>query len=281
MRCGFWRRFIRQYDQLRDSSRNGQTMRGHGHWRALLIGAALTLAYQDNAVAFGDVTANAAPCSVAAGGNASNNTVTCNFGLTPEELKQATRAAVEGATEPLLGRIVDISKRLGVTEEAAKTLLKIVGEQPDVPDERLAEVLTKVANDYKRLQAQVAALNPDNPTARGLVAQAQAAITAGDLGGAHELLREATQAQVAAAQQAHKIREQAQAAEDAQMLGAASSTATEGDVALTERHYTEAADLFDQAARFVPRDHSDAAAGYLARKADALYRQGDGRTTKG
>jgi hypothetical protein len=136
MRCGFWRCFIRQYDQLRDSSHNGQTMRGHGYWRALLISAALTLAYQDSAFAFGDVTANAAPCSVAAGGNASNNTVTCNFGLTPEQLKEATKAAVEGATEPLLDRIVDIGKRLGVTEEAAKTLLKIAGEQPDVPARR-------------------------------------------------------------------------------------------------------------------------------------------------
>jgi len=32
-----------------------------------------------------------------------------------------------------------------------------------------------------------------------------------------------------------KLKEQAQAAEDAQMLGAANSTAAEGDVALTER----------------------------------------------
>src|SRR5271166_3804911 len=61
---------------------------------------------------------------------------------------------------------------------------------------------------------------------------------------AHELLRQATQAQIAAAQEARKLNEQAQAAEDAQMLGAAGSTAAEGDVALTERRYLEAADLF-------------------------------------
>ena len=40
-------------------------------------------------------------------------------------------------------------------------------------------------------------------------------------------LHEATQAQIAAAQEARKLREQAQAAEDVQMLGAAGSTAAE------------------------------------------------------
>ena len=73
-------------------------------------------------------------CAIAAGRDASNNTVICNFGLTPEQLKQVTEAAVSGATAPLLDRIAAVSKTLGVTEEAAKTLLRIVGEQPDVPN---------------------------------------------------------------------------------------------------------------------------------------------------
>jgi hypothetical protein len=192
---------------------------------------------------------------VGAGRDASNNTLTCNFntltcnfGLTPEQLKQATEAAVKGATGPLIDRITDISKTLGVTEEAAKTLLRIVSEQSDVPDERLAEVLTKIANDYKRLQVQAVALNPDNPTARDLVSRAKTEIEAGRLAQAHELLRQATQVQIAAAQEARTLREQAQAAEDTQMSGAAESTATEADVALTERHYVDVG----QAAGYVP-----------------------------
>ena len=55
-----------------------------------------------------------------------------------------------------------VSKTLGVTESAAKKLLKIVGEDANVPEDKLAEALTKVAEDYKRLQAQLAALNPGN-----------------------------------------------------------------------------------------------------------------------
>ena len=136
---------------------------------------------------------------------------------------------------------------------------------------------SRVAGDYKRLQAQVAALNPENPAARALVEQAKPEIDAGHFARAHELLRQATQAQIAAAQEARKLREQAQAAEDGQMLGAASSTAAEGGVALTERRYKEAADLFGQAAGYVPSGHQSERGGYLLRQADALYRQGDER----
>jgi tetratricopeptide (TPR) repeat protein len=222
-----------------------------------------------------NATISAAPCGVAAGRDASNNTVTCNFGLTPEQLKLLTEAAVRGATEPLTHQIVDISKTLGVTEDAAKTLLKIVGEDPNIPEDKLAEALSKVAADYQRLQAQVAALNPDNPTAKALVDEAKPEIDAGHFQRAHELLRQATQAQIAAAQEARKLKEQAQRAEDAQMLGAASSTAAEGGVAMTERRYLEAADLFRRAADYIPPGHTSEHGGYLTREAEALYQQGD------
>ena len=142
-----------------------------------------------------------APGGVAAQ-NITNSPI--NIGLTPEQVRELTEAAARGATGPLTTTIVDLSKRLGVTEDATKTLLRIVGEQ-DVPLERLSETLNRVANDYKRLQAQAAALNPENPTARSLVTQARAEIDAGHLAHAHELLRQATQAQIAAAQEAAKF----------------------------------------------------------------------------
>ena len=113
--------------------------------------------------------------------------------------------------------------------------------------------------------------------AQALVAQANAAIKAGDFTRAHELLHEATQAQTAAAQEARKLLAQAQAAADAEMRGASSSTAAEGDVALSELHYKQAADLFKQAATLVPAGHADKAAGYLECQANALFRQGDER----
>jgi tetratricopeptide (TPR) repeat protein len=229
------------------------------------------------APAAADATVNAAPCGVAAGRDATNNITTCNYGLTPEQLKELTEAAVKGATEPLAREIADISKMLGVTENAAKTLLKIVGEDANVPEDKLAEALSKVAADYQRLHVQLAALNPDNPTAKVLVEQAKHEIDAGHFDRAHELLRQATQAQIAAAPEARKLKEQAQAAEDAQMLGAASSTAAEGSIAMTERRYQEAAQLFAQAADYVPAAHASEQGGYLTREADAFYEQGEQR----
>jgi len=245
-------------------------------WLALVLGASVAAVAPPVAMALGDTTG--APCAVTAGsGTASNNTITCNFGLTPEQLRQVSKAAVEDATAPLIDRIASISKTLGVTEEAAKTLLRIIGEQPDVPDERLGEVLTKVATDYKRLQTQVAALNPDNPTARDLVERAKSEIAAGHFAAAHQLLLQARKAQIAAAQEAAKLAEQAQAARDAQLLGAAASAAAEGDLTMTELHYAQAADLFKQAAGLVPAGHPEETTNYSQRQADALYRQGDER----
>ena len=159
-----------------------------------------------------------------------NIKIACNFG--PTELVE---------------RIRKVSNKLDINEKAVVTLLRIVGEDPNVPDDKLDEALTKVASDYKRLEAQAAALNPDNPTARRLVEEAQREIDAGHFGRTHALLRQATQVQISAAH-GDELVEKGQAAEAAELLGAAASTATEGGVALTERQYLEAAELFGQAA---------------------------------
>jgi hypothetical protein len=205
----------------------------------LAAGLAIVASHQSLAA---DASSIRDSCKITSGGIGSGgNTVTCNFGMPPEQLKAMIEAAVNGG---LIDRLVDISKTLGVTENAAKTLLKIVGEDPNIPEDKLAEALSNVFADYQRLKAQVAALNPDNPIAKALVEQAKPEIDAGHFQRAHELLRQATQAQVAAAHESGKLKDEAQAAEDAQMLGAASSTGAEGDVAMTERHYKEAADLF-------------------------------------
>ena len=249
-------------------------------------------------------------CAVAAGNEASSNTLNCYIGLTPEQLRGLTNLAIGVAPAPaanlgevianlcavaakgdaknnmlnchvgpdvLVGQIKEISGKLEITEQAALTLLGIVGKDSSIPEDKLADALIKVAQDYKRLKAQVAALTPDNATALTLVEQAKPEIDAGHFARARELLRQATGVQLAGAREAHKLREKAQAAEDAQMLGAASSTAAEGDLALTERDYTQAADLFGQAANYVPSGHASEQGDYLRRQADALYRQGDER----
>ena len=242
---------------------------------AVAVGLA-TLALQAG-FAFADFKIDTGQCSVAVAGSAVGNSITCNFGLTPDQLRQLTEAAVRGATDAQQEHVDKVSKTLGLTESAAKNLLRIVGDDANVSEDKLAEALTKAAADYRRLQTQVAALNPGNPSASALVDQAKTEIESGNFGQAHKLLRDATQAQIAAAQEARRIREQAQAAEDAQWLGAASSTAAEGDVALTERKFDQAARLFGQAAGYVSSDHKKERGDYLLRQADALYREGGER----
>ena len=269
----------RQHGELRPSASRSvaKTMTRAAVLAAVALSAAIIAFGQQAAVALGDTKVEAGSCAIANTGSASFNTINCNFGLTPEQFKQVTEAAIKGAIGAQQEHFDKISETLGVTKSATKTLLTIVGEDPNIPDDKLAEALTRAAGDYKRLQAQVAALNPDNPEARKLVDQAKPEIEAGHFQRAHDLLRQATQAQIAAAQEARKLREQAQAAEDAQMLGAASSTAAEGDVALTERRYAEAAELFGQAAGYVPGGHAGERGGYLLRQANALYREGEER----
>jgi hypothetical protein len=237
--------------------------------------AALAAAVPEASVALGDTKIEAGSCSVAAAGSASDNTFICNVNMPPEKLKELIEAAAKGGEEPLLELLVQVSKTLGVTENAARTLLRIVGENSNVPYNDLAAELTRVAGDYKRLQVQVAALNPEeNPAARKLVDEARPEIDAGHFERARELLRQATRAQIDAAQEARKLKERARAAEDAQMLGATRSAGAEGNIALIEGRYVEAADLFAQAAAYVPDGYPSQRRWFLLGQAHALSRQG-------
>jgi len=69
--------------------------------------AAITSA---GASALGDKI-EAGSCTIAKSGIASGNTFNCNFGLTPEQLKQVVR----GATEALQDHIDKISETMGST----------------------------------------------------------------------------------------------------------------------------------------------------------------------
>jgi hypothetical protein len=85
-------------------------------WPALVFGAILVLAHPHLAAALGDTDVKAGACSIATGGNATKNTITCNFGLTPEQLREATKAAVAGATEPLFEDRQDQERARGYQE---------------------------------------------------------------------------------------------------------------------------------------------------------------------
>ncbi len=62
-----------------------------------------------DAAALGDTPVTAADCSIAAARDVINNKITCNFGLTPEQVQELIKAAAG----PLTDRIVELSKQLG------------------------------------------------------------------------------------------------------------------------------------------------------------------------
>ena len=156
------------------------------------------------------------------------------LGPSPEELKALVEAAAKGATAQQLAQIEDLGRRLGVTADATRTLLRIIGAQTDIPEERLNETLAKVASDYKRLRAQVSALDPDRATARTLVENAREAIAAGRFQAAHLLLAQARQAQIAAAEGTEGWPNRPRRQGMRSCSGLLSSAAAEGELAMTE-----------------------------------------------
>ena len=82
--------------------------------------------------------------AISAGGN-----VAVTYGLTPEQVQELTRAATTGAVGPLTDKIIDLSNRLGVTQGAAVSMLRIIGQQ-DVALEKLPQKLAEVAEQYNQ-----------------------------------------------------------------------------------------------------------------------------------
>lgn len=209
----------------------------------------------------------------------SQGNVAVTYGLAPEQVQELTKAAVAGATGPMSAQLVEVSGELGITQEAALTLLRVLGEQ-NAPLERLPEKLGEITTRYKQAVERLQAIDvQDDPVTQTLVERAQSAIKDGYLAEADDLLRQAEQAEIAAAHQAQQIASQAQAAADQRLLHAAAASSSRGDIAMTELRYPDAAEHFQQAVDVVPTGHPDERGRYLLAKVNALttqaYERGD------
>jgi tetratricopeptide (TPR) repeat protein len=209
--------------------------------------------------------------AVIAGGD-----VSIAYGLTVDQVQELTKAAAAGAVGPLADRIVDLSNRLGVTHNAAVTMLQIIGQE-DVPVERLPRKLIEVAEQYKSAMDRVAGLDSRDPATRDLVEQAEAALKSGHLDEADQLLSRAEQDEVAAARKALGLAQQAQMAADQRLLRAAKDREVRGDIAMTRLRYRDAAQHFQEAADLVPAGYPDEKGRLLHAKGNALLEQGEER----
>lgn len=198
--------------------------------------------------------------------------VAINYGFTAEQVQDLVKAARAGDAD----KIASLSSKLDVTQGAAVTMLRIIGQQ-DVPFEKLPQKLAEVAEQYKSAMERLAALDPQDPITRDLVSRADAAIKSGQLDQADRLVDQAEQAELVAARQAEQLARQAQAAADQRLLRAAADREVRGNIAMTRLQYLQAAHHFEEAVNLVPAGHPDEKGRFLLDQAEALYRQGDER----
>ena len=203
-----------------------------------------------------------APGGVAAGGGGGISGSTINIGITSDQVAVITEALKreQKLTDEQRKIITELEGKLGVSAGALKAFFRTLGEA-EVPPERQEGKLVEIAERYKQLIAQVAAAPGDDPEVAKLKGEVKAALDAGQLERADDLL-----ARVQAAQDAALERRQ---------LDAATTAAQRGEIALTRLRYRDAAEHFAAAARRVPPGHEQQSLAYLDREASALYRQGD------
>jgi tetratricopeptide (TPR) repeat protein len=218
--------------------------------------------------------------SVSVGGSVSNSTITITINQeNPETLKLlretiADKNASEEKRREAEVKVAALAAKLGFTSQAVTRFFEILGEQ-NIPEEKVPLRLTDIANQFAATRDQLAALEPDDPQAAELARQAKDALDNGLLAEADALLDRAKESETAALREARKLKQRAQEAEDRHALNLATMEASQGGIALTQLHYTDAAGHFKEAAALAPAGHEDERWNYLNAEADALYRQGD------
>ena len=185
-------------------------------------------------------------------------------------------AATTEAKAKAEAKAAELAAKFGFTSSAVAEFFKILGEQ-NVPDEKVPTRLIEIASHFAQTRDTLAALEPDDPHTAGLARSAKQALDSGQLAEADALLDRAKEGELAALRQARELKQKAQEAEDRHALSAARFAAGQGDIALTQLRYTVAAGHFQQAANLVPLEHPNETAGYLNRRAGALFREGDER----
>src|SRR6516162_6487928 len=195
-----------------------------------------------------------------------------SVGFTAEQVRTLIEAATKGADE----RLAEVSRRLGVTQGAMRAMLATLG-QADVPEERLAEKLAEVFEQYRKAAAAIAALQLEHPVAQEHAAKAAQAATSGNRNEARHHLQAARAAAEAAAEGARHLAREAEAAAERRMLEAARAVTAEAELALTELDYAGAARLFGESASLLPDSEQKEKGILLRRQAYAMQREGEER----
>jgi hypothetical protein len=170
------------------------------------------------------------PGGVSAGSDSRESTINI-AGIPPDYIPKIIEAATSDwkrLTDEQRKIITDLEDKLGVSTGALRAFFRTLGEA-DVPPERQEGKLVEVAETYKQLVAQVSAAPGDDLEVAKLKGEAKAALEAGRLERADDLL-----AQLQAAQ----------AALERLQLEAAATAAQRGEIAMIRLRYPDAAEHF-------------------------------------
>jgi hypothetical protein len=135
---------------------------------------------------------NPISCGISAGRDANHNVINCNFGLTSDQIKELTEAAVSGVTGPLLEKIEALSKKIGVSEAAVIDILRELGLSSSSTPNDIIKNLTVLATEYKRIEARVSSLDSSDGLAAALIKQVRSELSLGKIERAGELLDDIT-----------------------------------------------------------------------------------------
>lgn len=213
------------------------------------------------------------------GGVGSNNTITNTvYEENPATLAMLAKAFSDRDAHEALQREAEAkSKEWALkwkfTTAAVAEFFKIVGEQ-NVPDERVPAKLVEIATHFAQTREVLAALAPEDAQTSLLAKQAREAFDAGRLAEADALLARANELETASLDEARNMLRKEQEVVDRRTLRLMDMEVTQGNIALTQVRYGEAAGHFGRAASLSPPIDTENVAALRSRQAQALYSEG-------
>ena len=184
--------------------------------------------------------------------------------LTPEDLTLLGKAQAGELIAPATeAKLAALSVEIGETRDVIGGVFRRLNEV-DGLDEHWPEKLTRFAEDFRRLRAELKELDPKDANLKALRDHALAALEAGALDEAERLLRSID-----------ADRDDTVAKAQKELLQAAEVKAALWQVALLKFSYATAAAYFHDAGDLLPGSETEKCRTYQKAEADALYRQGE------
>jgi tetratricopeptide (TPR) repeat protein len=194
--------------------------------------------------------------------------------FTPAQIS-ALASTITGNVDPGADKDVQslehLQQILGVNRDVLVALLRIL-DRPDIRPEQSAKVLAQLATQYHSLTARLTEIYPRGTDEERLVAEMQAAMTAGNFSRTEALIWQIETRETAPLSQSASGTAPVSATQD--RISTTLAHELLGELALMNLRYRDAADHFQKAAALLPGTAPDDRLRILTRRGDALAQDG-------